>query len=375
MMKRKGLSCLFSIFIILFVITLGMIAFWFGVPVLSEKAFGKCAQGLTELQCRLYGSRILTTKSTLTGSNPELSGETVLVVDEGDSIAEIAGNLEQLGLVSDRDAFINYLIYSGLDSQIRAGTYSLRLSLSPLGIAEEIRANKTMVSFYIYPGWRAEEIAAALPSSGIEVDPEDFLEIVRHPARLPAPSIVTNYPSVEGFLFPGEYLIPRKITADELVLTLVRGFEEAIPQELEDQMRLNGLDLYQGVILASIIQRESYQAEERPRIASVFYNRLAAGMRLETDPTVQYALGVSTKWDGWWKTPLRLGDLDINSPYNTYLVYGLPPTPISNPDLSALLAAAYPESTNYFYFRSACDNSGFHLFSETYEEHLLKACE
>jgi UPF0755 protein len=374
-MNRKRLSCLFSIFIILFIISLGLIAFWFGVPLLVENEFGKCAQGLTEMQCRMYGFRIITSKSTLVSAPSNRPGELVFVVEQGDSITKIAGSLESLGLVSNRNAFINYLIYSGLDSQIRAGTYTLLYSQSPLEIAEEIRANKSMVSFFIYPGWRAEEIAAALPSSGIEVDPDQFLEIVMHPSLLPEDTIVSDFPSAEGFLFPGEYEIPRKITAGELVLTFINRFESILSQELIEGFRLNGLDLYQGVTLASIIQRESYQADERPRIASVFYNRLAAGMRLETDPTVQYALGESSKWEGWWKTPLRLGDLDADSPYNTYLVFGLPPTPIANPDLSALSAAAFPEVTTFYFFRSACDNSGYHQFSETFEEHTAKDCQ
>jgi UPF0755 protein len=98
-------------------------------------------------------------------------------------------------------------------------------------------------------------------------------------------------------------------------------------------------------------------------------------MRLETDPTVQYALGASNKWEGWWKTPLQVSDLDVDSPYNTYRVNGLPPGPISNPDLSAIIAAAFPEQTPFFYFRAACDGSGFHQFSVTFEEHLSKACK
>ena len=109
-----------------------------------------------------------------------------------------------------------------------------------------------------------------------------------------------------------------------------------------------------------------------PRIASVFLNRRAIGMKLDSDPTVQYALGFNN--DTWWTNPLSLADLQVDSPYNTYLNPGLPPGPICNPGLAALKAVAFPEQTPYFYFRAACDHSGRHLFAETFEQHKSNAC-
>jgi UPF0755 protein len=102
---------------------------------------------------------------------------------------------------------------------------------------------------------------------------------------------------------------------------------------------------------------------------------LEVGMRLETDPTVQYALGYQTETSSWWKSPLTGNDLAVESPYNTYIYFGLTPTPICNPDLSSLRAVSFPAETPYFYFRSACDGSGRHNFAITYEEHLDNACE
>jgi UPF0755 protein len=125
--------------------------------------------------------------------------------------------------------------------------------------------------------------------------------------------------------------------------------------------------------LASIIEREAVVADERPIIASVFFNRLSAGMLLESDPTVQYALGQQPDGD-WWKSPLSLDDLALDSPYNTYRSAGLPPGPIANPGLSSLQAVANPADTPYFYFRAACDGSGRHAFAATFDEHLLNAC-
>jgi UPF0755 protein len=137
----------------------------------------------------------------------------------------------------------------------------------------------------------------------------------------------------------------------------------------------NGLSLYQAVTLASIIEKEAVIPEEGPMIASVFYNRLAVGMKLESDPTVQYAIGYVNETKTWWKNPLTANDLMVQSVYNTYQNPGLPHAPISNPGYSALYSVAFPETTNYYYFRAACDNSGKHVFSETFQEHLQNSCQ
>jgi UPF0755 protein len=146
-------------------------------------------------------------------------------------------------------------------------------------------------------------------------------------------------------------------------------------EDLLNGFERQGLSIYEAVTLASIVEKEAVVDDEKPMIASVFYNRLAQGMRLETDPTVQYALGFSEEWSTWWKSPLSNADLAVESPYNTYLAFGLPPTPICNPDLGSLRAVAFPAETPYLYFRAACDGSGRHNFSITFEEHLNNACD
>jgi UPF0755 protein len=106
----------------------------------------------------------------------------------------------------------------------------------------------------------------------------------------------------------------------------------------------------------------------------VFHNRLAAGMRLEADPTVQYAVGYDAASASWWKSPLTSADLAIDSPYNTYLYGGLPPGPIAAPGSAALQAVAFPSASNFYFFQAACDGSGVHVFATTYEEHLANNC-
>ena len=123
-----------------------------------------------------------------------------------------------------------------------------------------------------------------------------------------------------------------------------------------------------------MVERESVQEEEQPLIASVYLNRLKIEMKLDADPTVQYAIGYNFLQQSWWMNPLSLLDLQVNSVYNTYKYAGLPPTPIASPSLSALHAVAFPAETTYYFFRAKCDGSGFHEFAETFDEHLANAC-
>jgi len=375
MTRKKRPSC--SLFVILFTIVAAVTLFllWVGVPYLASVAFGEPAPGLTGFDRVNFSFQVLTAKQDLFTSASSDPLEQKFVIQGGESVASIATRLEEAGLINDGRAFRAYLVYKGLDSQIKAGKFKLSPALTSLEIIELIQSSSSpIVPFYIYPGWRAEEVAAALPTSGIGVDPAEFLQVIHQPERLGVKSRFTDYPSLDGFLFPGEYEIDRYVSATELAFIFLNRFSEQVTPEITSAIENQGLTLYEGITLASIIQRETFIDEERSLMASVFYNRLRVGMKLETDPTVQYALGYSPAWGNWWKTPLALNDLSVDSEYNTYIIYGLPPTPISNPDLPSILAVAYPEDSPYFYFRARCDGSGYHDFSETFEEHLQKEC-
>jgi UPF0755 protein len=228
------------------------------------------------------------------------------------------------------------------------------------------------VTFVILPGWRMEEIAASLPTSGLSIAPDDFLHAARA-AHLEY-DFLAGAETAEGFLFPDSYIVPREVTADVLVNGFLRNFTLRLTPEIRQGFEQQGLTTYQAVTLASLVERESMQDEEQPLIASVYLNRLRQGMKLDADPTVQYALGYSILQNSWWTSPLTLIDLQVNSPYNTYLNQGLPPTPIASPGLDALHAVAFPAETNYLYFRARCDGSGYHEFSETFDEHLANEC-
>jgi UPF0755 protein len=270
----------------------------------------------------------------------------------------------------------DYLTYSGLDTTIQAGEYTLSPRFSPLEIAHTLQdATPSEITFRILPGWRLEEIAAALPTSGLSFSPEAFLEIASDPpVSLPLAQERPSGSSLEGFMYPDSYRLPRAITVETFLQTVLEDFQAKISPDIMQGWQNQGLSLFQAVTLASIVQREAILEEEMPMIASVFANRLVAGMRLDTDPTVQYALGYDDTKGTWWKNPLSLDDLQVNSPYNTYLNPGLPPGPIANPSLNALRAVAFPAETPYFYFRAACDGSGRHNFAETFEQHQANAC-
>jgi UPF0755 protein len=292
----------------------------------------------------------------------------------GESAEQISSRLKEGGLITSAEGFNLYLIYSGLDRRIKPGKYHLSSSDNSVVIARSITdLTPEKVKFVILPGMRSEEIAALLTTSGLKFSVDPFLELVQNPSALLLDDRIKGIGNLEGFLFPGEYVFDRGISVQEFINTLVKACMQNVTSELIEGFRNNGLDLYQGVVLASLLQREGVIPEERAIIASVFYNRLAQEMYLQSDPTVQYAIGQDK--DNLWKIHLSSDDIKFDSPYNTYLHYGLPPTPICNPDLSSIVAAAFPQKTDYLFFRSKCDNFGKHTFSKTYQEHLQNACK
>lgn len=371
----RGLGCLaVSLLALCALAALGYLAV-VAVPSSISQDFGPPSPRLGTVQrltlaWELYGSR----DNLLQPVDPQ-GTEQEFSIRMGETANSIAARLEDARLVRSGDSFRNYLVYSGLDTSIQAGNYKLSSAMSAVDLARQLQdATPQEVEFNVLAGWRAEEIAAVLPTSGLQIAPDGFLQVVKNPAAGLAPSELGVRGSLEGFLLPGSYRLSRDTRADELVKTLVTQFDQQVGSDLREAFKSHGLNLLQAVTLASIVQREAVVSEEQPIIASVFYNRLAKGMKLDSDPTVQYALGFDAAHSTWWTNPLSSGDLTVNSPYNTYVAAGLPPGPISNPSLSALKAVAYPAQTPYYYFRASCDQSGKHTFSKTYEEHLQNAC-
>jgi UPF0755 protein len=202
-------------------------------------------------------------------------------------------------------------------------------------------------SFRILEGWRIEEIAATIDDNpNFTFSGEDFLVVVgpgsQDNSDFPTQVGLPAGASLEGFLFPDTYQLPSDITPESLRDLLLQHFTEQIGSRMRLDAAEQGQSLYEVVTLASIIERESIFADEQPLIASVYRNRLKAGIKLDAESTVQYALG---KPGNWWPR-LTADNYNIASPYNTFRNDGLPPGPISNPSLSAIVASLYPAQSN-----------------------------
>jgi len=340
----------------------------------TAELFGPPAEDLNIFRRLNLSYQLLQDQDNLLIPYDSLGSEKFFTIEMGESSGLILERLKDDGLIQFEPALLNYLIYSGIDTQLQAGSYRLSAAMSAVDIANTLLDSTPQeITFVILSGWRIEEIAASLPSSGLSITGEDFL-IATHtrPAEVEITQEIPFGVSLEGFFLPGEYVLDREIEIEAFFHTLLSFFQSAISFDINEGFKRQGLSLYQAVTLASIVERESILTEEQPLIASVFLNRLAIDMKLESDPTVQYAIGFDQ--NTWWKNPLFLEDLQFDSPYNTYLHFGLPPSPIANPSLSALQAVAFPAQTPYYYFRAACDNSGRHNFSQSFEEHIAFSC-
>lgn len=345
------------------------------IPAQTLALFGPPAPTLGTVQRLTYGAQLLLYQDDLLTPRQADAGVQTFDIAPGETVNLITFRLQEDGLIRNADALRLYLIYAGLDTRIQAGRYQLSAAQSALEIAQQLReAVPNELIFGVLAGWRAEEIAASLPYSGLNITPEQFLLVVYQPGLSGLPEPWRSMVSLEGFLMPGQYPVERSISAEELILPMLMHFDQEVGDDLRQRYAAQGFDVREAVILASIVEREAVMQDEQAVIASVFLNRLQQGMRLESDPTVQYAVGYDAGRGGWWVNPLTAADLAIDSPYNTYRVYGLPPGPIANPGLQALQAVAYPAQTNYFYFRARCDGSGRHAFAVTYEEHLQNGC-
>jgi UPF0755 protein len=232
-------------------------------------------------------------------------------------------------------------------------------------------------------GWRLEEMAnyLAVTTPG-QIESDRFLLIVRRQAEfdLSPYSFLAALPdeaTLEGYLFPDTYRVPTDANTDYLVHAMLGNFEERVTPAMRQGFGTQGLSLHEAVTLASIVEREAVVAEERPIIARVFLNRLEQNIPLQADPTIQYAVGYQADVDSWWKHGLTVTDLQMNSPYNTYIIEGLPLGPIANPGLAALQAVAAPATTDDIFFVADCapGQNGRHLFSLTYEEHLANVAQ
>jgi UPF0755 protein len=301
---------------------------------------------------------------------------TFFMVAPGETANVIAANLQAAGLIRNPELFVNYVHYYGLDNQLEAGEFQFngRVTIPELALnLTNSTAGDLQLRFL--EGWRLEEMANYLAvTTPAQIDADEFLAITRRETRFNLAPYNLSLPdgaSLEGYLFPDTYRVPADGSARYLVDAMLQNFNERVTPAMRQGFGSQGLSLHEAVTLASIVEREAVIEDERPVIARVFLNRLEQGMRLQADPTTQYALGYQASTNSWWKSGLTLADLQYQSPYNTYFAESLPPGPIANPGLSSLQAVAEPAMASYLFFVADCrpGQDGRHLFSTTFAEH------
>lgn len=374
---NKSRRWLFIVLIMLFMIGIVFVGASIFVVRTVRAEFGPPSVNLSRAQQVIFNIELFINREKLLIPQNVFGEEQLFIVNQGESVGMICLRLEQAGLIPDAELMRIYLVYTGMDRMLMSGQFLLNPAMTAVQIADELMdATPGDAVITILPGWRIEEIAVHVAGSGLPVSAEDFITAAYAPSEdLVAILPVDNLSSLEGFLFPDTYVLSRESSLEDLLEKILLNFVDQVDAPLVDGFERQGFTLDEAVNLASIIEREAVVSEEKPLIASVFFNRLAIDMRLETDPTVQYALGYDESWGSWWKSPLFISDLSVESPHNTYQNFGLPPTPISNPGLASLRAVAFPAQTPYYFFRAACDNSGRHNFAITFEEHLNNRCE
>jgi UPF0755 protein len=288
-----------------------------------------------------------------------LRHEISITVSRGSTFKGISDSLELHGVIENKALFEIAGRILGWTTQMKVGKYVFPDGISNYGILTSLHTGKSTVaiSVTIPEGYTSAHIAGLL-SRRIGIDSALFVQLVGDTTFTQELGLQEFSP--EGYLMPDTYQFYWQMDEREIIRELVSQFQKFFDDSLEDRERELGLTTTKLLTVASIVEREAVVDSERAIIAGVFYNRLKKGMRLEADPTVQYALN-----EGPHRVHYR--DLAIESPYNTYLHYGLPPTPINNPGKKSILAALHPASHNYLYFVS--NGEGGHVFSKTYEEH------
>ena len=286
-----------------------------------------------------------------------------IVVPTGASFTAITDTLVAHGLVQHPFWFRTLARLRGIQRSTQAGTYDLPRGQSAWALLTALRDGRVaMKRFTSAEGLTLPEVAEeAARQLGLPVD--SFLAAARDTALIR--SVGLDGKDLEGYLLPETYTIPVTTTARELVTLMAQQFVATWDPTWDAELVDRHLSRRQAVILASIVEGEAKLDEERPIIAAVYDNRARLGMQLQADPTVQYAIWLKT---GRRKKRLYEKDYLIRSPYNTYIIPGLPPGPVNSPGLASLRAAVNPASVPYLYF--VADTGGHHVFTETYGEHL-----
>ncbi len=295
------------------------------------------------------------------GPNTFVKGERmVFVVSKGQTWQEVVDSLEEQGIIRSRvmfDVVVNVLRRGRVAV---VGRYEFASGISNVDLYNSLRLGRNIVSLSVTlrEGKRATAYARLL-SRSLGIDSARFMSLVNDAQFARSLGVEAN--SLEGYLFPETYFFNWQTDEEEVVRRLVEQTQKVFTDSLRERAAQMKMTLHEVLTLASIIEGEAFFDDERATISGVYHNRLRKGMRLEADPTIQFIIP-----DG----PRRIyhNDLRIESPYNTYRNYGLPPGPVCSPSAASIIAALYPEHHNYYFF--VADGKGGHWFATTYAQHL-----
>ncbi len=301
-------------------------------------------------------------------SNSEIVNFTI---SNGEGVKTISSNLRAAGLVGNKFVFETWIYLNQNDEKFIAGDYHLPANITVLNLTKMLTGGAQPVSevnITMIEGWTIKEMAEAVEKQNLYKS-KDWVDFTTKPDKF-SPLLgqlginLASKPSgasLEGYLFPDTYRVYQNSTVEELVGKMLTNFVDKIDESWIKDLQTRGYNLWQAVIMASIIEREVRSDADRAIVSDIFWRRLEAGRGLEADSTINYVTGK--------KTPsVTIDDTKLDSPYNTYKYRGLPPGPISNPGLSSIKAAIYPQANNYWYFLTTPD--GAVIFSKTFDDHI-----
>jgi UPF0755 protein len=303
----------------------------------------------------LFGGFLFYKEGTLPVNKTDKTPK-IFVIEQGEALDSIINNLAKEELIRNRVVFYWIVKQKGIERKIQAGDFRLMKSMDAYTIAEELTHGTVDVWVTIPEGLRKEEVAEIM-SQKFGITETEF-----------------NALAQEGFLYPDTYLMPKNPTAQQVIDILTNTFNQKFTEEMKQQMIKKGMTQNEVVTLASILEREAFGDADRQDIANVLYRRLDEGIPLQVDATVQYVLGYQPGEKRWWKKDLTFEDLKINSPYNTYVITGLPPAPIASPGIETIQAVINAEAnTPYlFYIHDAEGNTHYAKDSEGHQSNINK---
>ncbi len=300
----------------------------------------------------------LVARHTLEQRGPKLASPEAVSIGDGAMLPEIASQLEHRGILVQPEIFLALARWRRVDRHVRSGVYEFEGGATAGEVLQALVSGPQRFELISIPeGWSANRIAERLEAAGLGPT-ERYLELASDPEFAASLGVSAN--GLEGYLFPDTYSFGENPTPQEVLGRMTARFFEVFDESLREAAAARGLTPHEAITLASIVEAEAAIASERPLISAVFHNRLTRGMPLQADPTVLYGTGRPK--------PIRRSDLKRATPYNTYVIRGLPPGPISNPGLASLEAAVHPTpGAKALYFVARNDRS--HEFNETLAAH------